>query len=424
MAIWYDKVESLIGVTGLAHGIENTPDSPFGIQLPPPPPRAHEVFLSRVFETIGMKVAAIRAAILTTPHNNRPACLYATACTRGCSIRATFQSTNVLITPSLETGNLTVRSNAVVNKVEVDESGRVIGVSFNDRKTGELGSVRGTIVVLTAGAYSSVRILLNSKSNFFPNGLGNSNGFVGKYIMDSVEFTMSSRVPALEKIPPQNDDGIFTPHIYVPWWLYKEQADGKLNFPRGYHIEPRGGRRMPTMAVGNYIDRESPLYGSGIREEVCRKYGSYIYLTGEGEMIPNDNTYCEIDSDQQDTWGVPVLKFHWKWGEHEHNQVAHMHTTFNKIFQLIGGRIDPNPPVMPKGGGASHEVGGARMGTSAKDSVVDQFGQCWEAPNLFVLDGATFVSSPDKNPTLTILAIASRGSARIAELIRGGAFDS
>jgi choline dehydrogenase-like flavoprotein len=422
LAPWYDKVESLIGVTGLPHGIENTPDSPPGVQLPPPPPRAHEIVLTRVFEKMNMRVAAMRAAILTRPLNGRAACLYATPCTRGCSSRSNFQSTTVLIPPARASGNLTIQCNAVVHQVDVDKTGRATGVSFFDRQSGKQSSVKGKVVALAAGTCSSVRILLNSRNSLFPDGVGNSSGLLGKYLMDTVEYSLTAQIPALEKLPMQNDDGIFTPHIYVPWWLYKEQAAGKLGFPRGYHIEPRGGRRMPGMNVGGYVDRGSATYGASLRDEVRRKYGSYISLAGEGEMIPNDESYCDLDPVAKDKWGVPVLRFHWKWSEHEKRQAAHMRETFNEVFHLLGGAPDGAPLEMPTGGEAVHEVGGARMGSSPKDSVVDSFGQCWDIKNLFVLDGATFVSSPDKNPTLTILALASRGSARMVELARQNGF--
>jgi choline dehydrogenase-like flavoprotein len=418
LAPWYDKVERLIGVTGRAEGIENTPDSPAGVQLPPPPPRASEIVMTRAFERMGIKVAAMRAAILTRPLNGRTPCLYATPCTSGCSSRSNFQSTTVLIPPAQATGNLTVQCNAVVHQVDVDKSGHATGVSFIDRRTGKRSSVRGKVVALAAGTCSSVRILLNSRSNLFPDGIGNSNGLVGKYLMDTLEFTMQSRIPALEKLPPQNDDGMFTPHIYVPWWLYKEQAAGHLDFPRGYHIEPRSGRKMPTMSVGGYVDASSAVYGDALRDEIRRKYGTYISLSGEGEMIPNDDCYCDLDPDAKDAWGVPALRFHWKWGDYEVRQAAHMKATFNQVFRLLGGARDDSPVEMPAGGGAIHEVGGARMGDSPTDSVLNPFGQCWDVRNLFVLDGAAFVSSPDKNPTLTILALAARNSTRIADLAR------
>ena len=172
-------------------------------------------------------------------------------------------------------GNLTIVCNAVVYQIDVDRSGQATGVSLVDRQTGRQGAIKGKCIVLAAGAFSSARILLNSKSGLFPNGLGNSNGLVGKYIMDTVEYSMQAQIPLLEKLPARNDDGIFTPHVYVPWWLYKEQASGKLGFPRGYHIEPRGGRRMPTMGVGGYVTADDPLYGRGLQEHVRRKYGSF-----------------------------------------------------------------------------------------------------------------------------------------------------
>jgi choline dehydrogenase-like flavoprotein len=420
LAPWYDKVERLIGVTGLPQGIENVPDSPPGVQLPPPPPRAHEVVLTRAFERMGMKVAAIRAAILTQPLHGRVPCSYATPCTRGCSSRSNFQSTTVLIPPARATGNLTVACNAVVYQVDVDQQGSATGVSFIDRETGMRSSAKARVVALAAGTCSSVRILLNSKSSRFPKGVGNSSGLVGKYLMDTVEFSMSSRIPALENIPAQNDDGMFTPHIYVPWWLNPQQAAGTLDFPRGYHIEPRGGRRMPAMNVGGYVDKDSATYGDALRDEVRRKYGSYIFLAGEGEMIPNDDSYCDLDPGTKDKWGVPALRFHWKWGESEIRQAKHMKATFNEVFRMLGGAEDNSPLQMPTPGGAVHEVGGARMGNSPNNSVIDPFCQCWDVKNLFVLDGAAFVSSPDKNPTLTIMALAARSSARILELVRQG----
>ncbi|MFB7663547.1 GMC oxidoreductase [Kitasatospora sp. NPDC056138] len=420
LAPWYDRVERLIGVTGLPHGIENAPDAPPGVQLPPPPPRAHEIVLARAFESMGMQVAAIHAAILTKPLNGRAACLYATQCTRGCSSRSNFQSTTVLIPPARATGNLSVMCNAMVSRVDVDASGRATGVSFNDRATGAEYSVRGRVVALAAGTCSSVRILLNSRSAAFPNGIGNSSGLVGKYLMDSVEFSRSSRIPLLEKVPPQNDDGIFAPHVYVPWWLLADQAAGHLEFPRGYHIEPRGGRRMPTTGVGGFVDSGSATYGDALREEVRRKYGTFVTLIGEGEMIPNEDSFCDLDPTTKDKWGVPVLRFHWKWGDSEIRQAMHMQATFNEVFRRLGGAPDNTPFAMPQPGGAVHEVGGARMGTSPENSVIDAHNQCWDVKNVFVLDGAAFVSSADKNPTLTILALAARSSNRILELLRSG----
>lgn len=418
---WYERVERLIGVTGTPHGYENSPDSAPGVLQPPPTPRAHEILLAAAFEKLNMPVAAVHAAVLTRPLNGRAPCSYATQCTRGCSSRSNFQSTTVLIPGAHATGNLTIVTDALVEKVDMSGP-RAKGVTYVNRKTGTFHTVESGAVVLAAGAFSSVRILFNSRRPGAENGLGNKSGLLGKYIMDSVEVSIQAQVPALEHIPPQNDDGIFTPHIYVPWWLYAEQKEGKLDFPRGYHIEPRGGRRMPSIAVGGYVTPDDPLYGHGLRELIRRRYGSYVFLTGEGEMIPNEQTYCETHASTTDQWGFPALQFHWHWGESEVRQAAHMRTTFESVIRLLRGtQVNQGAANMPAGGSAIHEVGGARMGASPEDSVVDRFGRCWDVENLFVLDGSIFVSSPDKNPTLTILALASRGAHRLIDLKRAGA---
>ncbi|WP_417458102.1 GMC family oxidoreductase [Kordiimonas sp.] len=425
LAPWYDKVEKLIGVTGLAHGLENTPDSPAGILQPPPSPRAFEMFLERGFKSMDIPVAAMHAAVLTQPINGRHACFYATPCGRGCSIRANFQSTTVLIPPALETGNLTIMVNALVYQVDLDKDGNASGVSFVDRVTGEHHNAKAKSIVLAAGACESARILLNSKSAKFPDGLCNDEGFVGRYLMDTVGSSTGGQFPALENLPPTNDDGMGVGHIYVPWWGYQKQARKEMDFPRGYHIEMGGGRRMPSVRTGALADDET-LYGSAFRQSLREKYGSHIGFAGRGEMIPNDDCYCDLDPDVTDKWGIPVLRFHWKWSEHELKQASHMRQTFLEVIDRLGGKPlwgtdTDGQTAISKGGEIIHEVGTVRMGHSAKDSVVNEYGQSWAVKNLFVADGAVLASSPDKNPTLSILALSWRTSDYLAEQARKGA---
>jgi choline dehydrogenase-like flavoprotein len=425
LAPWYDKVERLIGVTGLPHGLENTPDTPPGIWLPPPPPRPSEYFVKRGFESMGIPVAAIRAAILTQSLNGRPACYFATPCIHGCAIGANFQTPTVLIPPALATGNLKIRTNALVYQVDLDKSGRAAGVTFADRESGEHHSLRARAVVLAASSCESARILLNSKSALFPDGLANESGLVGRYLMDSVSTETFAQFPALERLPPRNDDGISTCHIFVPWWGYAEQAGKKLDFPRGYHIQLSTGRKMPNVNRRIYSQFCEAPYGIPLRDEIRRKYGSYVAFTGLGEMIPNDLSFCEINPTVTDKWGIPVLRFHWRWSEHETRQAAHMRKTFGEVVGRLGGTVllgaapDSDKAIYP-GGFMNHEVGGVRMGSSAKDSVVNQFGQSWSVDNLFVADGGVFVSNPDKNPTLTIMALSWRSGAYLAEEARKG----
>jgi choline dehydrogenase-like flavoprotein len=325
----------------------------------------------------------------------------------------------------MATGNLTIQTNALVYQVDLDKSGKAEGVSYVDRKTGEHHSAKARAVVLAAGSGETARILLNSKSSLFPHGIANGTGMVGRYLMDTVGTTVVGQFPSLENLPPTNDDGMGMEHIYVPWWGYQRQARKELDFPRGYHIEMGGGRSMPSMSVGGLAMDEPTLVGSDLRSKLRSRYGSVIWFDARGEMIPNDDCYCELDPTVTDKWGIPVLRFHWKWSEHETRQAGHAVKTFVEVIERLGGRPVPGystdgRKAISKGGEMIHEIGTARMGASEKDSVVDQYGRTWAVKNLFVMDGAVMVSSPDKNPTLSILALSMRSSEHLAEAARKG----
>jgi choline dehydrogenase-like flavoprotein len=364
-------------------------------------------------------------AILTRPLNGRQACFYATDCGRGCSIRANFQSTTVLLPPAVESGNLDIITDAMVREVTMDKSGRANGVHYIDKSTGKDVRVSARVVVLAASGCESARILLNSKSALFPNGLANGSGKVGRYLMDTVGSSLSGQIPVLENCPPHNEDGTSSMHMYMPWWLYKEQLGRKLGFARGYHIEFGGGRDMPTMSNPAPDDVTGGSYGRKFKEDARRYYGSYIGFAGRGEMIPNDDCYCEIDPGRKDKWGIPVLRFHWKWSDHETRQAAHMQKTFADIIQAMAGKVfgpveaDGAKAIMA-GGTIIHEVGTTCMGSDPAQTVLNQWCQSWEVKNLFVTDGGPFVSNADKNPTLSIMALAWRSCEFLAEELRKG----
>jgi choline dehydrogenase-like flavoprotein len=164
-------------------------------------------------------------------------------------------------------------------------------------------------------------------------------------------------------------------------------------------------------------------YGRRFKEDARRYYGSFVYFDGRGEMIPNEHSWCEIDPDVKDRWGIPVLRFHWGWSEHETRQAVHMQNTFAQLIEAMGGRVKgevltDGAKAIAAGGSIIHEVGGALMGTGAKESVTNRWGQTWDVGNLFITDGAVFPSNADKNPTLTIMALAWRAADRILELMR------
>jgi choline dehydrogenase-like flavoprotein len=330
----------------------------------------------------------------------------------------------VLIPPAMRTKNLTIVTNALVYQVDLDKAGKAKGVSYVDRMSGEHHSVTARAVVLAAGSGETARILLNSKSSSFPDGLCNTHGMVGRYLMDSVGLNVTGQFPAMEGLPPTNDDGMSVEHTYVPWWGYDRHKE--LGFPRGYHVEIGGGRGMPSVSAARLLDEDDLSVGDELRARMRQRYGSLISFNGRGEMIPNDDCYCELDPTTKDKWGIPVLRFHWKWGESETRQAAHMARTFLEVVDRLGGKPlgkveTDGRKAISKGGEMIHEVGTVRMGASEADSVVNQYGQAWAVPNLFVTDGAVLVSSPDKNPTLSILALAWRSSDHLATLAKQGA---
>ena len=219
---------------------------------------------------------------------------------------------------------------------------------------------------------------------------------------------------------PHNEDGVGGMHLYVPWWLDNK----KLDFPRGYHIELGGGRRgTPSFGFMGGIERYNGVggYGNALKNDYRKFWGSVVSFSGRGEMVANDDCYCEIDPRVVDKYGIPVLRFHWKWSDYEVEQAKHMQDTFREIIHELGGTpLDPMPPQdqlygLANGGRIIHEVGAARMGDDAKTSVVNKNCQAHEVKNLFIADGGPFVSNADKNVTWTILALAMRTSEYIAQ---------
>jgi len=242
-------------------------------------------------------------------------------------------------------------------------------------------------------------------------------------------------------MPPFATNG-YGAHLYIPWW--KADRHNELDFPLGYHVELGGGGfATPALGFGAQAYEESQGYGLPMKKAIRDSYGSGINVsfTGRGSMVPNEDCYCEIDPDgAKDKWGIPVLRFHWKWSDYERNEARHMRDSFTAIIQAMGGTVNvgggrgrgaaapPPPPTTPgdnrpqlgAGGGIIHEVGCIRMGTNPDNSVVNRFCQVHEVPNVFSADGGPFVSHGDKNPTHTIIALAWRTAEYLAEEMRKG----
>jgi choline dehydrogenase-like flavoprotein len=416
---YYDKLDRFVGIFG---SIENIPNEPDGVFLPPPEPRCYELLIKQAARRLKITCIPSRLSILTRPLNGRPACHYCGQCGRGCATHSNFSSPSVLLPPALATGRLHIITNAMAREVLTDESGLAAGVSYVNRTDRRDYAVRARTVVLAASACESARLLLNSKSSQFPDGLANSSGTVGRYLTDSTGLSVSGFIPKLAQGVPHNEDGVGGAHLYMPWWL----DNRALDFPRGYHIELGGGRRAPGFGFMGGIQRYNGVggYGHSLKDDYRRFYGSTVSFSGRGEMVPNDETYCEIDPKVVDTYGIPVLRFHFRFTDHEYRQAKHMQETFRAIIHEMGGTpLSPMPPRsegfgLENGGRIIHEVGTTRMGLDPKTSVVDANCRAHDVKNLFIADGGPFVSNADKNVTWTILALAMRTAEGIVRQSR------
>src|SRR5688572_18031462 len=431
VAPFYDRVDQLIGVFGSKENLPNDPDSIF---LPPPKPRLHELMIQNAGTSLNIPVIPSRLSILTKPINNeRGACFYCRQCNRGCTVHADFSSSSVLVKPAVATGNVDVIPNAMAREVTTNGEGKATGVSFVNKDDMQEYTVSAKVVMLAASSCESARILLNSKSSLFSNGLANGSGLVGKYLHDSTGASMGGILPHLVGRKRYNEDGVGGMHVYTPWWLDNKNLD----FPRGYHIEYGGGMNMPGYGFGFGIEKTNGKYpgrdgkqkaaggyGASLKDDYRYFYGATIGMSGRGEAIAREDNYCEIDPDTVDKYGIPVLRFHYKWSEHEVKQAKHMKETFKELIQKMGGVVtygDDGPEndyglLAP--GRIIHEVGTTRMGNDPKKSAVNKFNQAHDCKNLFVVDGGPFVSQADKNPTWTILALSMRASEYIIDQMK------
>jgi choline dehydrogenase-like flavoprotein len=418
---YYDNVDRFIGLYGSNEGLRNAPD---GIFQPPPKPRCHELLVKKASDKLNITCIPARLSVITKALPGRMACHYCGQCNRGCQSKSNFSSPDVLIEPALKTGKLTLITNAMAREVTIGSNGLATGVAYIDKNTLTDQHVRAKIVVLAASAMESARLLLNSRSNLFPQGLANSSGVVGKYLTDTTGAGVSGHIPALEDHVPHNHDGVGGMHVYMPWWLDNK----KLDFPRGYHIEVYGGAGQPSAGFGGGIQRRNGGgYGAQLKADYRKYYGASIGFDGRGEMIPNENSYCELDPSVVDRFGIPVLRFHWQFTDHEYNQAKHMQETFRALIVAMGGTPNGQMPTREQGYGLAaggtiiHELGGVRMGADPKSSVVNANCQAHDVKNLFAADGSPFVSQADKNPTWTILALSWRTSDYIAQQRKAGA---
>lgn len=428
---YYDKVDKLIGVFGSKEGIYNEPD---GFFLPPPKPRLHELFMKKGADKANVPMIPGRLSMLTRPINKeRGVCFFCRQCNRGCQVYADFSAGTCLLHPAMKKGKVDLFTNSMVRKVTTDDKGKATGVSFVSKEDMKEYKLNSRVVVLGASACESARIMMNSKSKSHPNGIGGDSGALGRYLHDSTGSDRMGILPDLIDRERYNEDGVGGMHMYTPWWGENQ----KLDFARGYHIEYWGGMTQPAYGAGGsmnsmrqYIKDEfgelsqNGGYGTGMKKDIRRLYGTTVGMSGRGESVPRHENYCEIDPNVVDKFGIPVLRFNYNWTDQEILQAKHMHETFEEILTGSGATLlgtKPGPETnygLLDPGKIIHEVGTTRMGKSAKGSVVNSNCQAHDCDNLFVVDAGPFVSQADKNPTWTILALSWRTSEFIVDQLK------
>ena len=428
---YYDKIDTLLGVFGTNEGLPNDPD---GIFLPPPKPRLHELMIKKAATGIGIPVIPSRLSILTKKINkDRGACFFCAQCGRSCKVYGDFSASSCLINPAVKTGNVDVITNAMAREVLTNKEGLAKGISYINKDDMQEYQVNGKMVILAASACESARLMLNSKSQQHPNGIGNSSNVVGKYLHDSTGAAVGGVLPELFDRKRYNEDGVGGMHVYTPWW----GDNKKLNFPRGYHIEYWGGLDQPAYGFGGGIEglngkhlvhgktKEAGGYGKSLKEDYRFFYGASVGMAGRGEGIARADSLCEIDPNVVDKYGIPVLRFNTNWSDYEIKQAKHMKETFKEIMHQMGAVItwggdddEKNNYGLANPGNIIHEAGTVRMGNDPKSSALNKWSQAHDCKNLFCVDGGQFVSQADKNITWTILALSMRASEHIVDELK------
>ena len=408
---YYDRVESFIGVSGSHEGLEQFPDGRF---LPPMNLSCGGRLAKKIIEEkFGWRVMPDRVANLTVEHNGRPACHYCGTCQRGCHTASYFNSPSVTLPAAARTGRLTLVSDAVVSHVVMNNEGKARGVAYIDRSTHAAREVFAKVVVVAASTLESTRILLNSKSPRFPNGVGNSQGVLGHYLMD--HFTLEGAGGLMPTLKSSEREPEGRPCGFLIAKYANTGSNANKNFLRGYRMDGDGSQSMYEHASS------IPGFGAELRRKVREEIPTYFGMMAQGECLPRYDNFAALDKEKKDAWGIPALHISASYGENESAMAKAMRQDLMNIMEAM--KI-PNPRPPRDGvslfGKNIHECGTARMGDDPKKSVLNKFNQVHDAKNLFVTDGACFTTQGPYEPTLTIMAISARAGEFIAEEFRKG----
>jgi len=408
LAPWYDHVERFIGVSGETLGNPMAPDGVFQKPMPMNPPERD--FAARVAGAFPDRVVTVaRAANITEPVGDRAPCQMRNACARGCSWGGYFSTLSSTLPAAQATGRLTVRTHTIVHSVIYEgKRRRASGVRIIDAMTGKASELHARVVFLCASAFESVRILLNSSSPEFPDGLANSSGTLGRYVMDHCASDLG--FAEIDGPPLPNYSGARPVPLLIP--RFRNVDDAQRTYVRGYQMH----------AGASPAGWERGVYAHGVGaalKTALRDSGPWsLFLIAQLEMLPRADNRVTLDPVLRDAWGMPALRIDVAYGDNEAAMRREASATVGEMFDAVGYRNARVIPLQPVPGEAVHEMGGARMGRDRRTSVLNAWNQAHDVPNLFVTDGAAMASSSSANPSLTYMALSARAASHAVELLK------
>lgn len=412
LAPWYDKVEEFIGVSGAAEGLKQLPDGKFQ------PPMALNIVEQSVREKISARwperrLTIGRTANLTQAKGDRGECQRRSICARGCSYGAYFSTQSSTLPAAKATGNLTLVTDAVVEKIDYDPATkRVTGVRWIDTKTKQRTQATARMVFVNAGAFNSVHLLLNSANEAMPRGLSNGSGVLGTHIMDHANtLSVIALMPGFEQ---WTSFGNRPTGVVIPRYRNMDTMDG-IGHSRGFSFQ--GGALQSGWTAGK---REAGI-GKAYKESL-RSPGTWrVVLVAFADCVPRASNRLTLERTRVDANGLPQLHIDFAFGAEENAALAQAKADATEMLTHAGGQVIMGFDRPGAGGTAIHEMGGARMGLDPTTSVLNGWSQSHEIANLFVTDGAQMSSSACQNPSLTYMALTARACDHAVGLLRSGA---
>jgi len=410
IAPWYDYAERFIGVSGKNEGLPQLPDGQF---IPPFEMNCLEKHLKKRIEEKFKERNLIqsRMAVLTQPHNGRGKCMSRNLCHRGCPYGAYFSSNSSTLPAAYKTGNLTLRPFSTVHSIIWDkQKNKATGVRVIDSETMETFEFFAPLIFLNASALATTKIMMQSKSETFPNGFANNSGALGHYLMD--HYSGPGAAAGFDILKDQYYFGQRSTSVYVPRFQNLGQQDRK--YKRGFAYEVYVSREEWTRGY------HAPGAGGDWKDSLSEPGDWQASMFAYGECLPEYKNRVYLDENKKDKWGLPVLNIEMEYGENEKAMKEDMINSAKEMLSSGGPKwvAEIDGPSVP--GNTIHEMGTARMGKDPKTSVLNPFNQCHDAPNVFVTDGACMVSTACQNPSLTYMALTARACNYAVEKLKKG----